>query len=219
MTRNTRFALLFAVAAAAPACAMNGAPATEEPAPLDPKPAAAPEPIRAVEKVIHTYTVGGSVRGLEGLGLKVQLGQHVVTVERDGAFEIPVDLRDGAPYDVFVAEQPIAPWQDCSINNSEGYIRGAAVRDLEVTCETRTLALIASVKGAAAAIVIRTDYGDEIAVSGDGDVALPTKLKSGSSYHLTVESPETQLCALDKSQGSVAGETVHFNVTCAPREE
>lgn len=92
-----------------------------------------------------THTVGGTVTGLEGQGLILQLnGADDLAVIGDGSFVFPTDLADGSPYTVTVSSQPSGPDQTCLVANGSGTIAGADVTDVAVTCSTTIPDLIFS---------------------------------------------------------------------------
>ena len=90
-----------------------------------------------------THTVGGTVSGLEGQGLILQLnGANDLAVIGDGQFVFPTDLTDGSPYVVTVSSQPSGPDQTCLVANGSGTIAGADVTDVAVTCSVTVPDLI-----------------------------------------------------------------------------
>lgn len=83
-----------------------------------------------------TYIVSGSVSGLAGTGLKLQLnGANDLMIAGNGSFQFPA-MADGASYSVTVATQPTAPAQYCSVTNGSGTLAGGDVSSLQVTCVT-----------------------------------------------------------------------------------
>ena len=86
--------------------------------------------------VPETFTVGGTVSGLEGSGLVLaNLGTRL-DVAANGAFEFPEPMPDRFPYRVTVAEQPTEPGQVCTVASEAGTISGADVTDVAVECVT-----------------------------------------------------------------------------------
>ena len=82
-----------------------------------------------------TYTVGGTVVGLEGDGLILtHLGEQIAPL--NGPFNFTEELPDGFPYDVRVATQPSAPDQTCTVIDGIGTIAGADVGNILVDCVT-----------------------------------------------------------------------------------
>jgi uncharacterized delta-60 repeat protein len=90
---------------------------------------------RSVEPA-DSFTIGGTVTGLEGSGLVLEnLGSELM-VDADGAFEFPERLPDRIPYHVSVSHQPSEPDQVCTVGNGEGTISGADITDVAVACVT-----------------------------------------------------------------------------------
>lgn len=90
-----------------------------------------------LEAAPQTYTVGGTVAGLAGVGLVLKLnGDQELPVGADGPFAFPAGLGDGSPYEVSVAAQPTLPTQRCTVTNGSGTIAAANVADVAIACET-----------------------------------------------------------------------------------
>ena len=108
-------------------CAQLGARSTATLTLLDDDQALPPQP---------TYTVGGTVSGLRGSGLVLGdlYGAGGVTVAENGAYTLPIAIRDGSPYDVRVETQPWSPIQQCEVTRGVGEIAGANVTDIAVSC-------------------------------------------------------------------------------------
>jgi hypothetical protein len=86
------------------------------------------------------FTVGGTVSGLAGVGLKVrEVGSGVFGADQrltaNGPFTIAVPkLVSGIPYRVEVTTQPINPVQQCVVVNGAGTIEDGNVTDVVVQC-------------------------------------------------------------------------------------
>lgn len=86
---------------------------------------------------VATYSVGGTVSGLEGSGLVLQNnGGDDLTVNSDGAFTFATELESGETYSVTVETQPSGPLQECTVSQGSGTIGSADVEDVEVVCVT-----------------------------------------------------------------------------------
>ena len=84
---------------------------------------------------VNAYSVGGSVSGLKGSGLVLQLnGAQDLNVTADGPFTFPQKLADGSSYQVTVAAQPAGPSQTCTLANASGTLSGADVSDVALSC-------------------------------------------------------------------------------------
>jgi len=89
--------------------------------------------------VTSDFSVGGTVSGLIGSGLALQLNAGPpLTVSTNGAFTFPTTLGDGASYVVTIAAQPGG--KSCTVANGSGTIAGANVGDVAVVCSDRIFA-------------------------------------------------------------------------------
>ncbi len=83
-----------------------------------------------------SYSVGGSISGLEGSGLVLSNLGRRLDVTQNGPFVFAGGWAPGTPYDVTVVEQPANPAQACTVANGSGTIGDAPVEDVLVTCIT-----------------------------------------------------------------------------------
>lgn len=84
-----------------------------------------------------TFSIGGNVTGLEGLGLTLQnnlVDDLVITA--NGNFLFATLLINGSDYAVSVLQQPITPSQICVVSSSSGAVAGSDITDVIVTCTT-----------------------------------------------------------------------------------
>ena len=80
-----------------------------------------------------SFTIGGTVDGLQGSGLVLtDLGSEL-TVAGNGPFTLPGTRADGLPYDVHVKTQPRSPDQVCTVSQGAGTLH-ANVSDVAVHC-------------------------------------------------------------------------------------
>jgi hypothetical protein len=90
-----------------------------------------------------TYKVGGTVSGLIGPGLTIELlnpatlAQHTTILEQidvvaNGAFVFRIPPSQG--YGVAIVHQPHAPTQRCVVRNGQGVIGTANVSDVGIVC-------------------------------------------------------------------------------------
>ena len=71
-----------------------------------------------------SFTIGGTVDGLQGSGLVLtDLGTEL-TVAGNGPFTLPGTRADGLPYDVQVKTQPRNPDQVCTVSQGQGTLHG-----------------------------------------------------------------------------------------------
>lgn len=83
------------------------------------------------------YTVAGTVSGLAGANLTLQLnGGSNLAITSNGPFAFPDSLPSGATYNVSVFQQPDTPTQQCSVTNACGTVGSANITNVRVTCVT-----------------------------------------------------------------------------------
>jgi 6-phosphogluconolactonase len=82
-----------------------------------------------------TYTVGGTVTGLSGPGLVLQIGGgNDLPISASGAFTFATGMPSGTSYAVTVKSSPTSPLQVCLVADGVGTIAAADVKNVDVTC-------------------------------------------------------------------------------------
>jgi hypothetical protein len=85
--------------------------------------------------VTTEFSIGGTVIGLNGSGLQLQLnGGAAFGIAANGPFTFPTSLPNGTPYTVTIAQNPAGPTQICAPSNFVGIVNGADVTNIEVSC-------------------------------------------------------------------------------------
>jgi hypothetical protein len=89
---------------------------------------------------VSSYTVGGTVSGLVGNSLVLQVNDvtNQVTVNASGTFTFPHPLPNGTAYVVTRASGPALFSQTCTVTAGSGTLSGANVTNVQVTCGTPT---------------------------------------------------------------------------------
>lgn len=83
------------------------------------------------------FSVGGTVSGLIGTGLELQVnGARDLLVSNNGNFEFTNAVLTGQNYAVTIKTQPSSPAQTCVLFNPTGTIANAAVTSVRLTCTT-----------------------------------------------------------------------------------
>ncbi|MDJ0712487.1 MAG: hypothetical protein QNJ14_19035 [Woeseiaceae bacterium] len=86
----------------------------------------------------NDVSIGGTVSGLSGSGLVLQLnGGQDLTISGDGSFTFADRLTSGSSYTVTVATQPSNPTQTCTVAAGSG-TADANVTSVSITCVTAT---------------------------------------------------------------------------------
>ena len=168
-----------------------------------------------------TYTVGGTVSGLQGTLQLADNGQDLLVLSGNGAFTFAQTLFDKAAYDVTVATQPAG--QTCTVAQGAGTVQGADVTSVTVSCVTPappsapTSTVGGTVTGLTGTVVLGLNGGPSMTVAANGTYTFPTALASGATYAVTVATqPVGQTCSVVNGAGTVgSGNVTNADVTCA----
>ena len=175
----------------------------------------------AINCVIGSFTVGGTVSGLAGSGLVLTLnGANDLPIGSDGSFTFPTRVPSGAQYRVLVATQPANPAQVCTVASGNGTIGSTNVNNVRVTCAANTFSVGGTVSGLMGrGLVLQNNGGDDVAVNADGQFRFPTELASGASYNVTVRtqpSDPNQSCTVTNARGTIGSADVgNVAVSCS----
>jgi hypothetical protein len=167
------------------------------------------------------FTVSGTVAGLDGDGLVLQLnGANDLAVPNNGTFTFTAQLANAAAYSVTVLTQPSGPSQTCTVGNGSGTIAAANVSNVAVTCATGAFALRGSVTGlAGTGLVLQNNGGDDLAIATNGEFSFPSPIASGATYSVTVKtqpSGPSQSCGVVSGTGIVgSADITNITITCA----
>jgi 6-phosphogluconolactonase len=164
-----------------------------------------------------TFQVGGSVSGLAGSGLVLELnGTQDVSIAADGSFVFPDGIVAGSAYSVTIMTQPVAYREFCTALDSSGIV-AAIISNVAITCTNLAGFLYWGANiGPSSAI---TSYGIQ---AGTGALLLlgqptsidilPAQLLAAPSGHFLYSfgylngavSTDVPIFAVDTSNGSLA---------------
>lgn len=163
---------------------------------------------------IDEFSIGGSVNGLVGSGLTLEInGGDPIGLIGDGGFTFPSPLPDLSTYVVTVAAQPIAPNQTCIVNGGNGVLAGMNVTNVIVTCTTNHYAVGGEVFGlnGASGLLLDLNGGNTIGIIGDGPFVFPDTLEDGNFYDVTVAAQPSDgnaNCVVFRGFGRLVGSDV-----------
>ena len=81
---------------------------------------------------LPTYTIGGSVTGLNGTLVLRNNGSDDLTITSDNTFSFNTAFQSGLAYSVTILSSPTT--QNCSMTGASGTVTSANVTDVQVTC-------------------------------------------------------------------------------------
>jgi hypothetical protein len=170
------------------------------------------DPSDAVEPGPTYYYVSGSVVGLSGSGLALELNDDSqIQVAVDGSFGfVESPLEAGMAYEVTVHSQPASPSQVCVVSNGSGTIGEANIETVEIVCTDNTFRVGGLLSGLAGeGLTLSLNETWELSPEANGDLTFNTAyLTDGTAYEVVVtQQPEgpNQTCAVENGQGVIAG--------------
>jgi 6-phosphogluconolactonase (cycloisomerase 2 family) len=167
------------------------------------------------------FNVGGTVTGLAGSGLVLQIsGGNNLALGANGSFTFATAIPSGNIYSVTVLTQPSNPTQVCTVSNGTGIVT-APVANVAVSCTTPpppTFTIGGTVSGlAGSGLVLQNNGGNNLAVGVNGSFTFTTALPSASSYAVTVltqPGSPAQTCAVGNGTGTATANVTNVTVTC-----
>jgi hypothetical protein len=177
-----------------------------------------PAPLPAVH-----LTVGGSVSGLSGSELILQLnGANDLAVSANGKFNFPNTLTKGSAYAVTVKVAPTKPLkQACSVVQGNGSIAGAAVNNVIVTCTTNSYGVGGTVSGLSGkGLVLQLNGANDLAIANNGNFIFPDiRLPDGSDYSVAIKTAPAKLkCEIKPASAAFDRDTLNIAaVTCSKK--
>lgn len=170
------------------------------------------------------YVVGGTVSGVSGSGVLLQLnGGNDVRVSNAGTFAFPAPLASQTLYTATVKANPTGPTQTCTVANGVGMVADRAAQDIVVTCRTDEYTLSGATSGyAGKGLVLHNAVTNEdLAVGAEGTFRFATTVPSKGSFDISVKtqpSDPAQACTVSGGQGSnVSGDVSSVVVNCSTR--
>ena len=136
-----------------------------------------------------TYTIGGTVTGLNGTLVLQNNGSDDLTVSSNGGFVFSTALSGGSSYKVTVLTQPTG--QTCYIKNGSGTVSNSNVTNVSINCyNSGTLDTSFNSKGFVthhnAAGGNSRDHGKAITTDNQGHILVAGQSYNGSDYDLAL---------------------------------
>jgi hypothetical protein len=161
----------------------------------------------------NTYTVGGTISGVEGTVVLRNNGGNDLTLNANGSFAFSKPVASGATYAVTVLTQPGRPSQTCTVAKGTGTVGSANITDVAITCTTNSFTVggnVIGLNGGGAELFLQNNGGDPLGPIGGGPFTFATPLLSGATYSVTIaKQPPNQTCTVSSGAGTV----VAVNVT------
>ena len=158
-----------------------------------------------------SFTIGGTISGLAGIGLVVQSSGENLAINSNGTFAFPTPVKSGQLYDVTVKTQPGLPSQTCTVTGGKGTVAAANVSDIAIECTTNKYSIGGTVHGLIGTGFTLKNGDEELNVAEDGTFTFPTTIESGQPYDVTVKRnpfAPSQKCVISGGSGVVGSGNV-----------
>jgi hypothetical protein len=161
-----------------------------------------------------SYTVGGTVSGLDGTVVLQNNGGDNATLSSNGTFAFATPLATAATYAVTVLTQPTG--QTCTVTNGTGAVGTANVTNVAVTCTTTKYTVGGTITGLKGTVILQNNGGDNLNRGADGAFTFTTPVPYKGSYNVTVKTqPNGQVCRVTNGSGIMGTANVtDIVVTC-----
>jgi hypothetical protein len=165
-----------------------------------------------------TFTVGGTVSGLQGTLVLKNNGSDTATVTANGGFAFPMPLATTSAYSVTVGTQPsYAPRsQTCVVTSGTGSIGSSNVTSVQVACTTNSFTIGGTVNGLTGTLTLQNG-GEMLTVTTNG-FTFTSPVLSGNTYNvMVVGQPSGQTCSVTAgASGTVAnGNVTNVVISCS----
>lgn len=170
-----------------------------------------------------TFAIGGSVSGLPGSGLILQLnGANDLVVGTNGRFNFPKALAKGSAYSVTVKTSPSSPIkQTCTVGQGSGKVADAPVNNITVTCVANSYAVGGTVSGLSGkGLVLQINGANDQSIASNGKfIFTGIRLPDGSDYSVAIRTtPAKQKCIIKPINGAFDNDTLNIvSVTCSKK--
>ncbi len=178
----------------------------------------------SIDCPIPTFSVGGTVNGLNGSGLVLQNnGGNNLNITANGDFTFSSPIASGGSYNVTVLTQPSNPAQTCTIANATGSVTSAQITSIAVSCTNvapATFKVGGTVSGLTGTVVLQNNGGDNLTVSANGGFTFGSPIEDGTGYNVTIlTQPSGQTCSVTGASGTVSGSAVtSVSVNCVTNQ-
>jgi hypothetical protein len=169
----------------------------------------------AVNCTNNTYTLGGTVSGLNGsLVLREENEELSLLVTASGAYQFAGRLAQGDVYVVSVYKQPLG--QACTVTSGATGTSTANVSNIVVNCVDQPNTVSGTVSGlTSGTALLQLNLADNITV-GNGAFAFPKKLANGAPYVVSLAGVAGHACSGTALAGTANANVTNVAFTCTP---
>lgn len=168
----------------------------------------------------EAHTIGGTVSGLKGSGLVLQVnGQNNQAISGEAfTFSQPIPVK--APYKITVLTQPNNPPQTCSVGQATGEMGNQNVSNVQVTCADQAFTVSGTITGlAGSGLVLQNNGGNDLLVSStQTEFTFETPVAGGASYSVSIQTEPagpSQVCTVGNGSGTaISANIANISISC-----
>src|ERR1700691_2152102 len=166
----------------------------------------------------EAFSLGGTIKGLNGAGLVLADGTDTVAVDAGATtFTLPIAVAATSSYAVIVKTQPSG--LACAVTAGTGTMPAHAATTVMVSCTDQPFTLGGTISGLGAktGLVLKNGADSRSVPANATSFVMPTPVSFDSSYSVTVESaPSGLTCTVSRGTGTMPASNVsNVLVTCA----
>jgi hypothetical protein len=179
---------------------------------------------------VLSFTIGGTVTGLDGTGLVLKNGTDSLPISTSGPFTFSNQVVTGGAYNVTIASQPTSPAQTCTITSSSGNAT-ANVTSVAINCPAVTYSIGGNVVGLSGmqpvppnnapltdnSFQLLNNGGDNRIITQNGPFTFATPVALNGAYFISeLHPPSTQAagCTLWDYTGVATGNVTSVLIDC-----
>lgn len=160
----------------------------------------------------NTYTVSGSVSGLNGVFEVQNNGVDNLSVSANGDISFVTQIAHDSDYSVAINTQPVG--QTCSVANGSGTAT-TNVTNVSIVCITNAYSIGGSVSGLNGVIELLINGGDNLAITANEFFNFATNIFYGGIYDVSVGTqPSGQICSVNNGNGTATANVSNVSINC-----
>jgi len=169
----------------------------------------------AVTCTSNTYTLGGTVTGLNGTVVLQNNGGDNKSITQSGSFTFATSVAYGSTYNVTVLAPPAG--QTCTVGSGTGTMGAMNVTSVTVTCTNNTYTLGGTVSGLTGTLGLQWNGANTISVTQNGSFTFTQPVPYGTAYTVSVSTqPSGLICSVANGSGTMGAANVsNVSITCA----
>lgn len=174
-----------------------------------------------VDCATDRYTIGGSVVGLEGTTLALQLNEkEKLILKEDGRFRFKTRLRADSNYELAHVAQAGRFSQYCKIDNASGRVTKESGNNIQITCTTDTFKVSGTIVGLQGkGLLLENINGEQLEIKDNGTFTFKQPVLDGAMFEVVVaRHPRNldQLCTVTNGRNSIKSkDVINLQVYCS----